>query len=701
MSSELKRAALLLFGAVILAYGGSLQGSFHFDDSHSVENNFAVRSLANIPSFWTDPTTSSMIPENRVYRPLVYTFYAVCWAIGKGSTVPFHVMKMLMHSLVCLGVFLIWRRLWSLPGWWPDAQGEPLRLRLVGVRKPVELTPQTGALLLALLFAVHPAGSECVNYISSTTSLQCALFYVFAFVSYLEGRFSKSPRKYLGASLLFYFLSVASKEEGITLPAVILGTEWLLRPERDLVVRFKKAFGVFAPYLVLGLALAAWLFLFHSTEGDESRGSISSWSYFMTQWRAYLHYMRLWFWPWGLNADSASWVFSKSLGEPEVLQALVGNGVVLATAWVQRKRFPALFFGVAWFYVTISPASSVVVLAEAVNERRMYLAYVGFIGGTAVLLIAAARHWVREVHREWKLGVGLTAVFLSLWLGTQERNRVWANDENLWKDTVEKNPYSGRAHNNLALVYMGRGDFTRAIEHFDLCERYWTGYAYCSLNRGIALTALGKLEEAEVYLRKAHGMAPRNIHMNFHLGQFLEEKRNDCEKALPFFQRSAEGANGRYPAADYRAASCLGQLKRWTEARAALQRALGQEPQSVFGWMALGRLELDAGDAAAANSAFRAALRYEPGNVQAWYNLGVAQIRESRWQEARASLAEVVRLDPKSEQGWYNSAFVHEQLGEWDLAVGAAQRLTELYPEKAEYSDRKLRLERRRAEAGK
>ena len=78
-----RKAALWLAIAVLGCYLWSVWGTFHFDDSHSVESNTAIRSVANIPSFWSDARTSSFIPENRVYRPLVYTFYSFCWLVGQ------------------------------------------------------------------------------------------------------------------------------------------------------------------------------------------------------------------------------------------------------------------------------------------------------------------------------------------------------------------------------------------------------------------------------------------------------------------------------------------------------------------------------------------------------------------------------------------------------------------------------------------
>ncbi len=695
MTEGLKKAAWFLGFAVVFAYGTSIFGGYHFDDGHSVQSNVAVHSLSNIPSFWTDPTTSSMIPENRVYRPLVYTFYAFCWAIGKGSTVPFHLMKMAMHWLVCLSIFSMWSYLWRRPGWWPLR--EEITVRLLFFRRSILLTQETSALFLASLFAIHPVGSECVDYISSTTSLQCAMFYVLAYVFYLRGR-ERFRAKWIALSLLFYFLSVASKEEGITLPAMVFITEWLLSAEEKKISRIKRASKIAAPFVGLGLVLAYWVFAFHSPEGDESRGFVSSSHYFMTQWRAYLHYMRLWFWPWGLNADSATWEFSTSIFDSRVIQAAIGNLVILGVAFAKRRVFPALWFGLLWFYVTISPASSVVVLAEAVNERRMYLAYLGFIGGSFTLVLKAAEVMVAPRLREWKIGIFATIVMIGLFLGTQERNRVWRDDESLWKDTVEKNPTSGRAHNNLALVYMARSDFGRAIAHLELCEKHWSNYVYCLLNHGVALDALGKADEAERYLRKAYEVAPKNIHVTFHLGRFLEEKRSKCADAVPLYLSSVHGAGGRYPAADYRAGACLAKLKRWPEAIVAIRRALAVEPENGFGWFSLGTISLEAGMFVEADQAFRRHLALDPRSVQGWYNLAVLKIRVNDFSSAKQALETVVMIDPKSEQGWFNLIYVAEKLGEAQLSLRAARELNRMVPSNATYQKRLKEVEKRFAQ---
>jgi tetratricopeptide (TPR) repeat protein len=710
-SISFRQAALWLGLAIFGCYVWSIGGNYHFDDSHSVETNLAVRSITNIPSFWTDTRTSSFIPENRVYRPLVYTFYSFCWLIGGGSTWPFHIMKMLMHLGVCLGLFFIWRRLWSEKGWFPI---ENLRLKLPLLSRPFSINPSWAAFFLALIFAVHPAGSECVDYISATTSLQCAMFYIGAFCAYLRQRDAiaegRPSGRWLGLALFLYFLSVASKEEGITLLAMVAVTEFFLYPGFT-GQKLKAAFKRMLPFAVTGVVLAAWIVLMHPSSGDESRGYATWDSYFMTQWRAYLWYMRIWFWPFDLNADYATVDFAKSITDAAVIQAIIGNGLLIAFAWLNRRRFPAMLFGLLWFYITISPASSVVKLAEAINEHRMYLAYIGFVGGTFTVLLYCAEHFFASDRRAQRLGWIYAFVMAGLVIGTQARNQVWANDEALWTDTVEKNPNSGRALNNLALVYLSRGEHEKAVEYLERCERNWASYMYCPLNRGVSLQAIGLkaessgqrdraaaiFDKAEAAFKRAYELNPRSVHSNFHMGQFYQDVRKDCGKAVGLFKTSVEVTGGRYPAAEQRMAACLVSLKRTDEAVATLQHALEVEPGNQGALFELARAQLEGNRPKDAAMTYDRILELNPRHLQAWYNSGVARLAINDLGGARKAFEQTLQLDPNSTQGLFNLSYVAEKQGDGRTAVEAMRKLASLDPAR---TDLKTRLQQLRNKFG-
>jgi tetratricopeptide (TPR) repeat protein len=613
-------------------------------------------------------------------------------------------MKIFFHFMVVLAIYLIWRKIGSLPGWSPSKN---YRIKFPLFKNEVLLNSDASAALLALLFAIHPACSECVNYISATTSLQCAMFYVWAYYGYLKYRESRSSSDLL-FSLLLYFFSVASKEEGITLPAIVAISEIFFESGnrlRKVKVGIRNAI----PFCVLGILLALWIYWMHPPEGNESRGYVSPFQYFMTQWRAYLWYMKLWFWPWELNADNAVTVFSKSFFEPLVIQSFIGNIILISFGWVIRKKVPAFLFGLVWFYVTISPASSVVVLAEAINEHRMYLAYVGFIGGVFALLFYASESIFDLEGRSKKTGAIFALVVVGLFIGTQERNRVWSNDETLWIDTVEKNPMSGRALNNLSLVYLARHEYGTAIQYLRRCEAYWIGYAYCPLNLGISYLALGaqaknekKVNEAsehfalaEQALVRAYQLSPRNVHINFHLARVFDEVKNDYLKATEFYSKAIEITGGRFPMAEIRVASCLRKLGRLDEAFQFLNHALTLEPQNEFALDVRGELEMARGDFNSASKTYQSLIGHNPGHISGLLHYGQSEVGRLNFLTAKMIFTKLVSIDPKNEEAWLNLSLAAEKEGDFQTALNAAQSLVQLSHSSQVFQRRLRKLERK------
>src|ERR1700690_2907044 len=91
---------------VLLAYASSFHNSFHFDDSHVIENNRYIRTLSSIPHFFTDARTFSSIPANSTYRPLLSVTYALDYQLGHGlDPFQFHLTQFIL--LLVLGSTLV------------------------------------------------------------------------------------------------------------------------------------------------------------------------------------------------------------------------------------------------------------------------------------------------------------------------------------------------------------------------------------------------------------------------------------------------------------------------------------------------------------------------------------------------------------------------------------------------------------------
>src|SRR5438105_14290288 len=106
-------AGALFLVALLIAYVNHFHNSFHFDDAHTVENNASIRELRNIPLFFRDAATSSSLPSNQSYRPLVSTLLAIDYSLGHGlRPFWFHLsIFALFVSLVLLLAFVIHRLL--------------------------------------------------------------------------------------------------------------------------------------------------------------------------------------------------------------------------------------------------------------------------------------------------------------------------------------------------------------------------------------------------------------------------------------------------------------------------------------------------------------------------------------------------------------------------------------------------------------
>ncbi len=70
---------------VTLAYANVSGDSYMFDDWHVIEQNPAIRGLDDIPSYFVDISTFTLMPGSRDYRPVWLAFMVVCWVVGDGA----------------------------------------------------------------------------------------------------------------------------------------------------------------------------------------------------------------------------------------------------------------------------------------------------------------------------------------------------------------------------------------------------------------------------------------------------------------------------------------------------------------------------------------------------------------------------------------------------------------------------------------
>ena len=484
-----------LVGLAILlaAYSGYFHSSFHFDDSHVIENNVYIRSLKNAPQFFASAATTSSLPANSNYRPLVTLSLAIDYWLGQNSGPPnplqFHVTQFIL--LVFLGVllFFFFRHLVRSHAWRDEI-----------------------ALLASLVFCVHTVNTETLNIISSRSELLSALGILGAFLIYFYSSLGKRYFLYL----LPMMLGALAKPPAVMF-APLLFVYVFLFETHDKPGRFflslKKTWPAFAGGFLL------FVFVTRMEHPEAVYSTLSRWDYALNQPFVWFRYFSLFFIPVGLTADS-DWKLLDHWYDTRFFAGLFLIGVLSSTAWLMSRRTalrPAAF-GLAWFLLALLPASSFFPLAEITNEHRVFFPYIG-------LSLACVYGVVESLKKRPVCLLCLSLLITGgLAWGTYERNKVWRTEETLWYDVTLKSPTNGRALMNYGLTQMSQGKYRRAKEYFERALVFNPFYAALEINLGIVNSSLGDLQTAETHFQRALSLQPRFAEGHYFYGQWLNQQ---------------------------------------------------------------------------------------------------------------------------------------------------------------------------------
>jgi hypothetical protein len=481
-------AAAILF--TVATYANHFHSDFHFDDSHAIQNNAFIRSLDNIPLFFTTAETFSAKPANQSYRPLVTTTLAVDYRLGGGlNPLAFHITNFSLFLLQCALMLVLFRRVMD-------------RARPDGANRWL-------ALLAATWYAVHPANAETVNYIIARTEILSTLGVILALVLFSGGGAARRYHLYLIPAVL----GVLAKESAAMFAPLLLLFVVLFEPQTSLRERIRVAWPSFV--VCFGTVAVA----IRMAPGY-SPGGTSRWHYVLTQPFVILHYAMSLFLPIHLSADT----YWPVVEHPLDVRVLIGVAFVAAAvglawmAWRRRETRP-IAFGILWFFVALLPTSSVVQLWEPMNDHRMYFPFVGLVLAVVWSAGLAVRRWAAAHERPF--AVAAVAVILAMAYGTWQRNIVWRTEESLWLDATIKSPDNGRGLMNYGVIQMTKGNLALAGEYFERALQYTPDYSYLHVNIGILKGALGQPLEADRHFRKALLDDPGNPIAYTHYARWL------------------------------------------------------------------------------------------------------------------------------------------------------------------------------------
>ena len=420
---------LIGLGALFLAfeaYGPALHGPFVLDDLY-------------LP--YTDPDAPRLplLSWLRFQRPLLMFSYWLNFQMGATDPHIYHTTNVLLHFIVSIVVMLIAARLLE----WAGVSG----------RMRTSLAVFSGG-----IFLLHPLQTESVAYVASRSEVLSVLFYYSAFAIFIySNRDSISWPRAISVVVLFG-AAAATKEHTLTLPALILLTD--LFWHRGGLRKNAALYGLIVLAGIAGAAVVLKILLAANTVGFGLKG-LSPVSYFFTQCRVIWTYVRMFFLPFGQNIDP-DLPLSAGVLDHGAIFGLIALLLLVAGAWIYRKRWPLASFGVFVFLLLLAPTSSVIPIRDVLAERRVYLPFIG--------LILIVLEPLRRLQFQQAIGA-CAAALVACTVLTYQRSDVWSTPLTLWQDSVEKSPGKVRPRFQLAFAQYQLGDCASAVGNYEAAAR--------------------------------------------------------------------------------------------------------------------------------------------------------------------------------------------------------------------------------------
>jgi tetratricopeptide (TPR) repeat protein len=630
-----------IFGAMLLTYGNAFENGFHFDDFHTIVDNPAIRSLRNIPRFFVDTSTFSVLPANQTYRPFVSTSLAVDYFLGHGySPVWFHAGTFLLFLLL-VGLLAAFYRLIL-----DNAAKQPENCWV--------------AFATAAWFGLHPAVAETVNYVIQRGDLFCTLGCVAAL--FLFGRFHRLRRS--GVYLLPLIFALLSKPPAAVFPLLLLFYVYYFEAASE-PHRLRISLIAAIPSSVVTGVL---LYLESAMTPKSFAPSVHSpWDYRLIQPLVWLRYCAQLFLPIHLNVDS-------DLAPSSTLTAWEYIGFVfvvmlLAAIFVctRRRVLYPVAFGLLWFILTQLP-TSLYALSEVENDHRMFFSFAGLMLAVswASWLVLQRLVPIALMPRARPYIAAATCLLLCgyAW-GAHRRNAVWRDEPSLWLDDVQKSPHNGRGLMIYGLTLMNKGDFTGALDYFNRALVFTPNYPALEINLGVVNGAMAKpgdtiqKSQAEKHFLRAIALAPNEDNPHAYYGRWLEQQ------------------------------------SRFAEAIDQLHTAVALNPLRLFQRDLLLDTLLRAGDLAGATKTAQETLVVAPDDASAkqfldhppaetadfWISLSLTQYRNGRYEDSIGSAQHALRLNPKSAEAYTNIGASYGAMGQWDEAIANERRALALNPD--------------------
>lgn len=433
---------LFLFVITLLVYINSLTNSFLSDDIAEIVNNPNIGNL-----------NYAIISHPFGFIRLI--LYWIAFQIGSLNPLFFRLINISFHLGSVFVIFAI--------------------LKLKFSKKL--------ALFVATLFAIHPAISEAVVWISGGSYPQYSFFFLLSLLFYL---LSKEKIKYLWISVLLFLFSFMSHPQ-MPLALFLIFPLWELC-FGNLKKNWKKTIPFFGVAIIYALIVLSsiperetTLQATHYQEGGIDNP-------FVLIPVAISSYLELTLFPNALTIYHSELVF----GTINFLIRALLTITLFVSILISFKKNKFIFFWGLFFLIALSPTLTPFRLNWVVAERYLYLPILGFF-----TILGFYLEKLSNISKYKQLVYTIFAIVIIL-LSTRTiiRNIDWKNQDNLWISASKTSPSSPNNHNNLGDLYGRQGDKLSALKEFQTAIALKPNYGDAYHNLANTYGEIGEYEKA-------------------------------------------------------------------------------------------------------------------------------------------------------------------------------------------------------------
>lgn len=446
-----------VIGVTFLAYANSFHAPFLLDNNPIILRDprvheataFDVHRILTQQYWETSPTG--------LYRPLTTLSFLFNYAIlGNGADpLGYHWFNFILHAVNIVLVYAL------------------------GV---VIFDSIPAAAFLSALWGLHPVLTESVTNIVGRSDMLMAFSVLAGLLCHRKALSSSGMRKvvWIVAICAAAAIGIFSKESAVVLVGVFAiydftygrSVSWRSRAPSYVAAAIPPVIYLYVRYRVLA-------------NGPYQAGAFFEnpllvagfWTARMTAIKVIGKYLGLLIWPAQLSWDYGynqiplfGWTLSGWEDWKAIAALLVCAASAVAAIRSWRNQKP-VFFAIAFFFVTLSPTSNLVILIGTImGERLLYLPSVGF---AIAVVWAANKLWRRLPARQpayrYVVSAGMSVVLIGFAVRTYVRNADWLDPQRFWLGAAEVAPNSYKADMSAAAnTYLGtQKDVIRSIRYAD------------------------------------------------------------------------------------------------------------------------------------------------------------------------------------------------------------------------------------------